>query len=184
VIWIYTHRTMSNSFRGCWDWKAQKNTVIIRGRTSPRDIETKARYLMMEASIEKQFGELRAKNKVRALTEEESGTGIDRLPNGVYGFTYSPLAANFPLFKARDLRSYEAHKLPDGGAVLLGFVTEGELMQMEAGRESVTVHLFAEPMGEASRFVAVPTARVQSHTEHSQRSDKGLEMQLGPDVKS
>ena len=134
----------------------------------------------MDASIEKQLEELRAKNKVKVLTEEESGTGIDRLPSGVYGFTYSPLSDNFPLFKERDMRCYEAHKLPDGSALLLGFITQGESMQFEAGRESVTIHLFAEPTGEASLFVAVPTARVQSHTEHSQRGDKGLEVQVGP----
>jgi hypothetical protein len=138
----------------------------------------------MDASIEKQLEEFRTKNKVRALTEEESGTGIDRLPSGVYGFTYSPLADNYPLFKARDSRTYESHKLTEGSAVLLGFITQGESMQLEAGRESVTLHLFPEPTGEASRFVAVPTDRVLSHTEHSQRSEKGLELQVGSGVKS
>jgi hypothetical protein len=138
----------------------------------------------MDASIEKQLEELRTKNRVRALTEEESGTGIDRLPSGVYGFTYSPLADNYPLFKDRDLRSYESHKLPDGSALLLGFITQGESMQLEAGRQSVTLRLFSEPTGDASLFVAVPTDRVQSHTEHSQRGDKGLEMQVGSGVKS
>ena len=138
----------------------------------------------MDASIEKQLEDLRAKNQVRALTEEEDGTGIDRLPSGVCGFTYSPLSENFPLFKVRDLRSYEAHKLPDGSALLLGFVTQGESIQIEAGRESVTIHLFPEPMGEASFFTAVPTGRVQSHVEHSQRVDKGLERVLGSGVKS
>jgi hypothetical protein len=135
--------------------------------------------MKMDASIEKQLEELRAKNQVRPLTEEESGNGIDHLPNGVYGFTYSPLLDNYPLFKVRDLRSYESHKLPDGSALLLGFVTEGESMQLEAGRESVTLHLFAEPTAEASRFVAVPTAHVLSHVEHSQRTDKGLEIKVG-----
>jgi hypothetical protein len=133
----------------------------------------------MDASVEKQFEDLRSKNQVRALTEEESGTGIDRLPSGVYGFTYSPLSENYPLFRDHDMRSYEAHKLPDGSAVLLGFVTQGESMQMEAGRESVTIHLFPEPTGEASLFTAVPTNRVQSHVEHSNRSETGLEIVLG-----
>jgi hypothetical protein len=118
------------------------------------------------------------------LTDEEDGTGIDRLPNGVYGFTYAPLAENFPLFRDRDMRSYEGHKLSDGGALVLGFVTRGESMQMEAGRESVTIHLFPEPTGEANLFTAIPTARVQSHVEHSQRSGTGLEIVLGPGGKS
>ena len=134
----------------------------------------------MDASVEKQFEELRANHKVRIVSEEEDGTGINNLPGGVYGFTYSPAADNFPLFKKRVLRSYESHKLSDGTAILLGFITEGESLQMSAGRESVTIHLFPEPQEEAINLTLVPMTRVTSHKEHSNRSETGLELQLGP----
>jgi hypothetical protein len=134
----------------------------------------------MDASVEKQFEELRATHKVRIVSEEEDGTGINNLPGGVYGFTYSPASDNFPLFKKRVLRSYEAHKLGDGTAILVGFITEGESLQMSAGRESVTIHLFPEPQAGATQLTTVPMTRVTSHKEHSQRGDTGLELQIGP----
>ena len=134
----------------------------------------------MDASLEKQIEELRSKNKVRLVTDEESGTGIDRLPRGVYGFTYSPAEVNFPLFKDKALRAYEAHKLGDGNAVILGFVPQGDSLKMETGRESVKVHLFPEPQEEASVLVSIAMDRVLSHQQHSQRGGKGLELEVGP----
>jgi hypothetical protein len=134
----------------------------------------------MEASLEKQFEELRSRNRVRLVSDEESGAGIDRLPGGVYGFTYSPAESNFPLFKERPLRSYEAHKLADGTAMLLGFVPQGDSLKMEAGRESVTVRLFPEPQEEAGVLVSIAMVRVLSRVEHSQRGGKGLELEIGP----
>ena len=134
----------------------------------------------MDASVEKQLEDLRASHNVRIVTEEEDGTGIDKLPAGVYGFTYSPASDNFPLFEKRALRSYEAHKLSDGTAVLVGFITEGESLQMSAGRETVTIHLFPEPQEEATNLTLVPMTRVTSHKEHSNRSETGLELEIGP----
>jgi hypothetical protein len=134
----------------------------------------------MDASLEKQIEELRSKNNVRLVTDDESGTGIDRLPGGVYGFTYSPAEDNFPLFKNKALRSYEAHKLADGSAVLLGFVAQGDSLKMETGRESVAVRLFPEPQEEAGVLASIPLGRILSHEEHSQRGGKGLELELGP----
>lgn len=70
--------------------------------------------------------------------------------------------------------------MEDGSAVLVGFVTQGESLRMSTGRDSVTIHLHAEPVGEANVLVCVPMLRVQTHKEHSQRTGKGLEMQVGP----
>jgi hypothetical protein len=134
----------------------------------------------MTDSTEKQLEELRSNNKVRLVNDEENGTGVDHLPGGVYGFTYSPAAANFPLFKDHALRSYEAHKLNDGSAILIGFITEGESLQMSAGRDKVKVHLFPEPQEEANVMVTVSMTRIVGHAEHSQRGGKGLELEVGP----
>lgn len=134
----------------------------------------------MDASIEKQLEELRTKNQLRALTEDESGTGIDRLPAGVFGFTGSPAEDNFPLFNKKDLKSYEAHKLPDGSAILVGFVAQGDKMKLDAGRELVTIFLFPDPQNEANVMVTIPMMRVQSHRSLSQREGKGLELHVGP----
>ncbi len=54
---------------------------------------------------------LRQTHKVRLVTAAEEGGGVNALPAGVYGFTYSPALVNAPLFTTRRYRSYETHKL-------------------------------------------------------------------------
>ena len=130
--------------------------------------------------VQRAFEEIRSAHQLRPLTEDESGDGVDNLPKGVYGFTYSPALENFPLFKARDLRCYEGHKLADGSVVLLGFLTADEKQKLENTAEKVTIHLFAEPTGDVDELVTLPMSRVLGHVEYSQRGGKGLELSIRP----
>src|SRR6185436_6777088 len=41
---------------------------------------------------------LREAHQVRVVSEAEEGTGVNALPGGVYGFTYSPGLPSAPLF--------------------------------------------------------------------------------------
>jgi len=128
--------------------------------------------------IQRAVDAIRSAHQLRPLTEEESGDGVDNLPRGVYGFTYSPALENFPLFQARDLRCYEGHKLADGSVVLLGFLTAEDKQTFETTAEKATIHLFAEPTGEVDELVSVPMSRVLGHVEYSQRGGKGLELSV------
>ena len=128
--------------------------------------------------LQQTFEEIRAAHQLRPLTEDESGDGVDNLPSGVYGFTYSPALENFPLFKDRDLRCYEGQKLSDGSVVLLGFLTASEKQTFEQTAEIATIHLFAEPKADASELVTVPMSRVLGHVEYSQRGAEGLELSV------
>ena len=121
---------------------------------------------------------IRSAHQLRPLTEDESGDGVDNLPKGVYGFTYSPALENFPLFKVRDLRCYEGHKLADGSVVLLGFLTAADKQTLETTAEKATIHLFAEPTGDVGELVSIPMSRVLGHVEYSQRGGKGLELSV------
>ena len=123
---------------------------------------------------------LRSQHQVRPVTDEEEGTGIDRLPGGVYGFTYSPAADNYPLFRKRETNAYESHKLADGKAILIGYLTPEEAKKLDGSKEPTLVHLFPTPKGEASTLVVLPIARVIGHKEHSQRGGTGLEVRVGP----
>ena len=125
------------------------------------------------------FEKIRAERKLRALTADESGTGVNKLPQGVFGFTYSPAEDNFPLFKDRDLRSFESHKLADGTVALLGFLTSSERSQLESSTKT-RIHLFPEPKDQAVELVTVPMSRVLSHVENSARKGTGLELEIGP----
>jgi len=128
----------------------------------------------------REMEDLRSRHQVRLVSDEEEGIGIDRLPRGVYGFTYSPAAENFPLFRKQDLNSYETHKLPDGNAVLLGYLTREEADRLESAEEATVLHLFPNAKGEAGTLVILPMARVVGHREYSQREGKGLEVRVGP----
>lgn len=128
----------------------------------------------------KEIEDLRLQHKVRLVTDEEEGTGIDRLPAGVYGFTYSPAADNYPLFNKQEINAYESHKLADGSAVLVGYLTRQETDTLTTTKESAVIHLFPNPKGEATNLVVLPIARVQGVKEHSQRTGAGLELRVGP----
>ncbi len=131
----------------------------------------------LSQEVTRELERIRSAHRLRALTDSESGTGIHRLPNGVFGFTYSPVEENFPLFHDRDLRSFEGHKLEDGSVFLLGFLTAMERDAFEKGGGS-TIHLFPEPKGEADQLVRVPLARIVRHVENSVRKGTGLELLL------
>ena len=130
----------------------------------------------LSADVQRAFEQIRKEHGLRELTDDEDGTGVDRLPGGVFGFTYSPCTENFPLFKDRDLRSYEGHKLPDGTVFLLGFLTPAEKETYDGATERVTLHLFPEPKDDADQLVSLPLRRIVSHVEYSQRSGNGLEI--------
>jgi hypothetical protein len=128
--------------------------------------------------LTRELERVRSAHRLRALTDSESGSGVNRLPNGVFGFTYSPAEDNFPLFNDRDLRSFEGHKLEDGSVFLLGFLTPEEKTALEKAGESPSIHLFPEPKGKADQLVRVPLARVVRHVENSARKGTGLELLL------
>ncbi|HXV65381.1 MAG TPA: hypothetical protein VEK15_32095 [Vicinamibacteria bacterium] len=130
---------------------------------------------------QRQFEQARAARALRPLTEDESGGGVERLPDGVYGFTYSPAEPNFPLFRQRDLRTFETHKLADSRVFLLGFLTAEEKAGFDDPRTArLTLHLFPEPKGDATHLVSIPMSRVLSHIENSARAGNGLALEIGP----
>jgi len=129
----------------------------------------------------REIEDLRAQHQVRIVTEEEDGTGIDRLPKGVYGFTYSPAADNFPLFYKNNLNCYEAHKLPDGSALLVGYLNKEEASQLASNDKTRLLHLFPNPNENATELAILPMARVVGHEENSHRKGKGFEIQVAPE---
>jgi hypothetical protein len=132
----------------------------------------------LSQELTRELERIRSAHRLRALTDSESGTGVNRLPNGVFGFTYSPVEENFPLFNDRDLRSFEGHKLEDGSVFLLGFLTPEEKTSLEKAGEGATIHLFPEPKGKADQLARVALARVVRHVENSARKGTGLELVL------
>src|SRR5882672_5878422 len=98
---------------------------------------------------------LRETHNVRLVAPEEEGTGVNALPAGVYGFTYSPALPNAPLFAERRFRSYETHKLADGAIFVIGFADVGTAAALESNNGEQTLVIQPEPDGTASVLVKV-----------------------------
>ena len=123
---------------------------------------------------------LRTAHQVRLVTEPEEGTGVNALPAGVLGFTYSPGLPNAPLFAVRRYRSYEIHKLAGGETFVIGFVTHAAAGQMSSSRGEVVVHVQPEPEGDATTLVAVPYSRIQQHRQYAAPNQHGFAVTLKP----
>lgn len=123
---------------------------------------------------------LRAKHQVRALTDLEDGTGLHRLPNGVYGFTYAPGPRDAPLFRTPRTHTFEVHKLADGKVMLVGYVSPEVASRIENDRQPVEVRLFPRPREGASALVTLPLARMIRYREFSTRDGGAFEMRLEP----
>jgi len=121
--------------------------------------------------------QLRATRALRALESAEEGFAAEHLPNGVYGFTYSPAEA-VPLFTKKTWHSYEVHKLADGTLHLVGFVNakEAEIVRHSSPAE---ITLFPDPWEDAKELVSVPLARaIPSKKGPSREGGNGLKLAL------
>jgi len=117
---------------------------------------------------------LRTTHAVRLVTPAEEGTGVNALPAGVYGFTYSPALPNAPLFAERRFRSYETHKLADGAIVVIGFadVEAAATLESQAGEHTIQIH--PEPEGNATVLVQVPYSRIRQNRQHAAPNQQGV----------
>src|SRR5512147_3071954 len=92
-------------------------------------------------------GALRVTHQVRPVADAEEGTGVNALPGGVYGFTYSPGLPNAPLFAVRRYRSYETHKLPSGEVFVIGFTKADIARALSTSNEEMTLQIHPQPEG-------------------------------------
>jgi hypothetical protein len=123
---------------------------------------------------------LRQTHRVRVVSADEEGVGVNALPGGVYGFTYSPALPNAPLFAARRFRSYETHKLAGGEILIVGFAPPDVAAQVSAAAGDVTIVIQPEPDDRATALVAIPYSRIRQHRQHAAPNQHGVTCQLNP----
>ncbi len=123
---------------------------------------------------------LRERHRLRLVTANEEGLGVNALPNGVYGFTYSPAMENSPLYRDRRFRCYETQRLPDGTVSMLGFVSAEDAKKLEHQTDVVEICVQPEPEEGAEHFVALPHTRILHHRLVSVRTEHGVTMKVGP----
>ena len=125
--------------------------------------------------------QVRASHGVRLVREDEEGTGVDALPGGVYGYTYSPGLPNAPLFAARRFRSYETHKLANGDIFVVAYADAETARQITEGAADTTVRVYAEPHEAATMLVQIAYARIRQHRQHAAPNQEGFLVSLaGP----
>ena len=123
---------------------------------------------------------LRVEHGVRLVHAEEEGVGVNALPGGVYGFTYSPGLPNAPLFVTRRYRSFETHKLPTGDVFVIGFVAADVARQLDAALTDLTIQLQPEPDQDAATLVKIPYARIRQHRQYAAPNQHGFSVTLKP----
>jgi hypothetical protein len=121
---------------------------------------------------------LRITHGVRIVSAAEEGMGVNTLPGGVYGFTYSPALSNAPLFAERRFRSYETHKLADGAIFVIGFADVDTAAALESNGREQTLVIQPEPDGAANVLVKVPYSRIRHHRQHAAPNQHGFTVTL------
>lgn len=129
-------------------------------------------YANTPATLDQQA--LRGTHNVRIVSPAEEGTGVNSLPAGVYGFTYSPALPNAPLFAERRFRSYETHKVADGEIFVVGFADVETAAALAANSGEQTLVIQPEPEGAASILVKVPYSRMRHHRQYAAPNQHGF----------
>jgi hypothetical protein len=123
---------------------------------------------------------LRTVHQVRAVTPEEEGTGVNGLPGGVYGFTYSPGLPNAPLFAVRRYRSYETHKLPSGEVFVIGFTKPDIARALSTANEEMTLQIHPQPEGDHEALVTIRYSQIRHHKQYAAPNQDGFTVTVVP----
>jgi hypothetical protein len=125
---------------------------------------------------------LRTTHRVRIVSAEEEGAGVNALPGGIYGFTYSPALPNAPLWAERRYRSYETHKLANGEVYVIGFADAATAAQLGSAEEQ-TIQIHPEPEANATLLVQVPYSQIGNHKQYCAPNQHGFTVTLQPSSK-
>ena len=117
---------------------------------------------------------LRKTHDVRIVSSAEEGVGVNALPGGVYGFTYSPGLPNAPLFAERRFRSYETHKVASGEISVVGFADVETAAVLASSGTDRTIQVQPEPDEKATVLVTIPYPRIRRHRQYAAPNQHGF----------
>jgi hypothetical protein len=123
---------------------------------------------------------LREAHQVRLVDAAEEGTGVNALPGGVYGFTYSPGLPNAPLFAVRRYRSYEIHKLPSGDVFVIGFAAPDVARELSTATQEMTVRIQPQSVEGSETLVTIPYSRIKQHRQYAAPNQDGFTVVVLP----
>ena len=123
---------------------------------------------------------LRSAHQVRIVSEAEEGTGINALPGGVFGYSYSPGLPSAPLFAVRRYRSYEIHKLGGGEVYVIGFAKGDVARSLSTATAEVTLQIHPQIEGEYDTLVTIPYSRIRQHRQYAAPNQEGFTVTVLP----
>ena len=123
---------------------------------------------------------LRIAHQVRVVSDAEEGSGVNALPGGVYGFTYSPGLRNAPLFAIRRYRSYETHKLPSGDVFVIGFAKPEVASELSTATKEMMLQIHPQPEHGYDRLVTIPYSRIRHHRQYAAPNQDGFTVTVLP----
>lgn len=123
---------------------------------------------------------LRLTHQVRIVSGDEEGTGVNALPGGVYGFTYSPGLPSSPLFSIRRYRSYETHRLASGEIYIIGFATADDARALSTATQEMTLQIHPQPEGNHEVLVTIPYSAIRRHRQYAAPNQDGFTVTVMP----
>jgi hypothetical protein len=123
---------------------------------------------------------LRLTHQVRVVNDSEEGTGVNALPGGVYGFTYSPGLPSAPLFSVRRYRSYETHKLASGEVYVIGFAVAETARTLSTATGEMTLQIHPQPEGQHDVLVTIPYSAIRRHRQYAAPNQDGFTVTVLP----
>ena len=133
-----------------------------------------SRVVYTEFSVTPEQEALRRQHQVRLVEGSEEGSGVNVLPNGVFGFTYSPALTNAPLFATRRYRAYETHKTSAGEVFVIGFATAEDAARFNAAGEELTLRIQPHAEDGCTVLVKVPYSRIRQHRQYAAPNQNGF----------
>jgi hypothetical protein len=139
-----------------------------------------SRVIYSEFIVTPEQEALRQRHQVRLVEASEEGSGVNALPNGVFGFTYSPALPNAPLFATRRYRSYETHKTSSGEVFVVGFATPEDAGRLQSALEDLTILIQPQPEDERTTMVEIPYSRIRHHRQYAAPNQHGFTVTVTP----
>jgi hypothetical protein len=133
-----------------------------------------------KSDMERLTSAFREQHQVRSLRDIEDGLDLSRAPNGVFGFTVPwIIGPQSPLNQQREGTAVvELHKLSNGRAELIAFVSQADALRIEARSGAIEVSVFPEPWKEAATAVSIPLNEIDSSSERSFKYGYVLDLKM------
>ena len=123
---------------------------------------------------------LRLTHQVRIVSDAEEGHGVNALPGGTYGFTYSPGLPNAPLFAVRRYRTYEIHKLPSGNVFVIGYARADAARELSTATREMTLQIHPQAAVGFEMLVTIPYSRIRQHRQYAAPNQDGFTVTVLP----